>query len=89
MGKSAIVSVFVPGKLMMTRAYRDNKILAPAFAPNYTAPSFNLGPETAGGTGTIVTAPPLANGPFLMSRRRTDDRRWPAREPRQDSREVA
>jgi autotransporter passenger strand-loop-strand repeat protein len=32
---------------------------------NYTAASFNLGPESGGGTGTVVADPPLANGPFL------------------------
>jgi hypothetical protein len=26
---------------------------------NYTAASFNLGPESGGGTGTVVTDPPL------------------------------
>jgi autotransporter passenger strand-loop-strand repeat protein len=32
---------------------------------NYAAGSFNLGPESGGATGTVVTDPPLANGPFL------------------------
>jgi autotransporter passenger strand-loop-strand repeat protein len=32
---------------------------------NYTAGSFNLAPESGGGTGTVVTDPPLTNTPFL------------------------
>jgi hypothetical protein len=32
---------------------------------NYTAGSFKLNPEPAGGTGTVVTdPPPMSNGPF-------------------------
>jgi hypothetical protein len=29
------------------------------------AAGFNLGPEGGGGTGTVVTDPPMTNGPFL------------------------
>jgi hypothetical protein len=29
---------------------------------NYTAASFNLGPESGGGAGTLVTDPPAPSG---------------------------
>jgi len=34
---------------------------------DYTAASFNLSAEGGGATGTVVTDPPLANGPFLTA----------------------
>jgi hypothetical protein len=32
---------------------------------NYTAASFNLGPETGGGTGTVVIDPPVTNAAVI------------------------
>jgi len=32
---------------------------------NYTAGNFHLNPETGGGTGTVVTDPPLTSSAFL------------------------
>jgi len=32
---------------------------------NYTAASFNLGAESGGGTGTVVTDPPVTNSGLI------------------------
>jgi hypothetical protein len=34
---------------------------------NYTAASFNLGPKSGGGTGTVVTDPPLTSSSVITS----------------------